>query len=55
MDETGKMKDVTIGTDKVETVDRFCYLGDMIDGKGDRSSSNHEKQFMDPSGVLCRK
>ena len=59
--EIEKVKDVTVGADRIEAVDRFCYLGDMIDGKGDADAAvtarirSGWKKFRDMSGVLCRK
>ena len=34
-DDTTEFKELSIGnTDKVDCVDRFCYLGDMIEDRG---------------------
>ena len=32
-DEIEKVKDITVGADRIEAADRFCYLGDVIDEK----------------------
>ena len=59
--ETDKVRDVMIGADKIEAVDRFCYLGDMIDGKGDAEAAvtarirSGWKKSKDMSGVLYRR
>src|SRR5580658_1311077 len=58
-DDTTELKELSIGnTDKVDCVDRFCYLGDMIgDGGGVEEASRARvrcswSKFMELAPIL---